>query len=88
MSDRRQHILHIIPIGGSTQRPQKDCISRAKVVDDASRYYSVDSERPNEHERKHNISTSEERIEWQTEWRRECRQLWGRQDADSRGCEG
>ena len=39
-------------------------------------------------ERKHNISTSEERIEWQTEWRRESHQLWGRQDADSRGCEG
>ena len=39
-------------------------------------------------ERKYNISTSEERIEWQTEWRRESYQLWGRQDADSRGCEG
>ena len=24
----------------------------------------------------------------QTEWRRESYQLWGRQDADSRGCEG
>ena len=32
-----QHILHIIPIGGSTQRTQKDCVSGAKVVDDASR---------------------------------------------------
>ena len=39
-------------------------------------------------ERKHNISTPEERIEWQTEWRSESHQLWGRQDADSSGCEG
>ena len=37
MSDRGQHILHMIPIGGSTQRTQKYCVSRAKVVDDASR---------------------------------------------------
>ena len=37
MSDRGQHILHILPIGGSTQRTQKDCVSLAKVVDDTSR---------------------------------------------------
>ena len=72
---------------GVLGRTQKYCVSRAKVVDDASANL-VDSERPNEHaERKHNISTSEERIEWQTEWRRESRHIWGRQDADSRGCE-
>ena len=72
MSDRGQHILDILPIGGSTQRIQKDCVWRAKVVDDASGRAWM------------NESITEERVEW----RRESNQLCGRQDADSRGCEG
>ena len=89
MSDRAQHILHIIPIGGSTQTNTKilriACKSGWWRVPLISLWVNY---RMSMTERKHNISTSEERIEWQTEWRRESYQLWGRQDADSRGCEG
>ena len=43
---------------------------------------------PGRHVLRGPVSISEERLEWQTEWRRESHQLWGRQDGDSRGCEG
>ena len=60
-------------------RVQKWLMTSPANIVDSEQSMSMD-------ERKHNIhvSTSEERIEWQTEWRRDNHQRWGRQDADSR----
>ena len=68
MSDRGHHIVHIIPIGGSTQTNTKSLRIACK-----SGWWRVPlilltvNDRTSKAERKHNISTSEERIEWQTE---------------------
>ena len=75
ISDRGQHILHIIPIGGSTQRTQKRLRMRGWWR--VPLIVLTPNDRTSMVERKHNISTSEERIEWQTEWRGESHQLWG-----------